>query len=41
MAGSCELGNELSGSVQGGSFDEQLNESYNLLHGSYLIILLS
>jgi len=41
VAGSCEFGNELSGSVEGGNFGDQLNESYDLLHGSYLIMLLS
>jgi hypothetical protein len=41
VTGSCELGNEISGSVKGGNFGDQLNENYNLLHGSYFIMFLS
>ena len=41
MVGSCELGIELSGSVKGGNFGDQLNKNYNLLLGSYFIMLLS
>ena len=39
--GYFELGNELWGSVKGDNFGDQLNENYNLLRGSNLIVLLS
>ena len=41
MAGSSEHSNEISGSVKGGNFGDQLNENYNLHHGSYRFMLLS
>jgi hypothetical protein len=41
VTGFCELGNEISSSVKGGNFGNKLNEYYNLIHGSYLIMLLS